>query len=249
MNFFLVQSHQGVFSLDLNIIVTPYSNTLLNLLWEWKDFNKPRSNPSSHYSFFEPWTFCWGSLLVYKRAKLFLLEILSYFFHWKLFFPGIPGSYVINHYLRNKHFDSNKHGEINSRNGDATKTINPKKANPATTWNKNSSLKIMIYIFQWLNHFLVNKSTTIFHCPYSYRPQKWCQNFQTQVEPGAAGEWFHVKVLNILMPFLWWIRVHTMENCCWFVFYNNIHWQFLCPFLLKFLRILSNRGELYCYWT
>ena len=156
----------------------PYSNTLLNLLWEWKDFNKPSSNPSSHYSFLEPWTFCWGSLLVYKRAKLFLLEILSYFFHWKLFFPGIPGSYVINHYLRNKHFDSNKHGEINSRNGDATRTINPKKANPATTWNKNSSLKIMIYIFQWLNCFLDNKSTTIFHCLYSYRPQKWCQNVQ-----------------------------------------------------------------------
>ena len=31
--------------------------------------------------------------------------------------------------------------------------------------------------------------------------------FQTQVEPRAAGEWFHGKVLNILMSFLWSIRL------------------------------------------
>lgn len=35
--------------------------------------------------------------------------------------------------LRKRHFESSKQGETNSRNGDATKTINPKKANPATT--------------------------------------------------------------------------------------------------------------------
>jgi len=35
--------------------------------------------------------------------------------------------------LRKRHFESSKQGETNSRNGDATKTINPKNANPATT--------------------------------------------------------------------------------------------------------------------
>ena len=53
--------------------------------------------------------------------------------------------------------------------------------------------------------------------------------------------WFYCKVLNILtsFDFLWPIRVQTMENCCWFVFfffYHNIdsncfdvyfHWNFL----------------------
>ena len=42
--------------------------------------------------------------------------------------------------------------------------------------------------------------------------------FKTQVEPRAAGEWFHCKVLNILTLFPWSIRVQTMENCCRFVF-------------------------------
>ena len=31
--------------------------------------------------------------------------------------------------------------------------------------------------------------------------------FKTQVEPQAAGEWFHCKVLNILASLLWSIRV------------------------------------------
>ena len=44
--------------------------------------------------------------------------------------------------LRKRHFESSKQGETNSRNGDATKTINPKKANPATTWK--SRLKKLI---------------------------------------------------------------------------------------------------------
>ena len=35
--------------------------------------------------------------------------------------------------LRKRHFEISKQGETNSRNGDATNTINPKKANPATT--------------------------------------------------------------------------------------------------------------------
>ena len=47
--------------------------------------------------------------------------------------------------------------------------------------------------------------------------------FKTHVEPGAEGKWFHGKVLNILMSFLRWIRVQTMENCCRFFFYHNIH--------------------------
>ena len=46
--------------------------------------------------------------------------------------------------------------------------------------------------------------------------------FKTQVEPRAAGEWFHCKVLNILTLFLWSIRVQTKENFCRFVVDNNI---------------------------
>jgi len=42
--------------------------------------------------------------------------------------------------------------------------------------------------------------------------------FKTQVEPRTTGDWFQCKVLNILMSFLWWIRLQTMENCCRFVF-------------------------------
>ena len=45
--------------------------------------------------------------------------------------------------------------------------------------------------------------------------------FKTQVEPPAADECFHCKVLNILTSFLWPIREQTMENCCQFVPYNN----------------------------
>ena len=33
----------------------------------------------------------------------------------------------------------------------------------------------------------------------------------------AAGEWFHCKVLNILLSFPWSITVESMKNCCWFV--------------------------------
>ena len=47
-------------------------------------------------------------------------------------------------------------------------------------------------------------------------------------------EWFHCKVLHILTSFLWSIRVQTMENCCRFVFYNNID-RFSRPFPLTFL--------------
>lgn len=45
-----------------------------------------------------------------------------------------------------------------------------------------------------------------------------------QVEPWAIGKWFHGKVWKILMTFLWSIRVQTMENCCWFVFWQS-HWH------------------------
>ena len=61
--------------------------------------------------------------------------------------------------------------------------------------------------------------------------------FKPQVEPWALGEWFYCKVLNILsswQPFYCSMRVQTMENCCCFVFYNNIdnfdvhfYWNFL----------------------
>ena len=46
--------------------------------------------------------------------------------------------------------------------------------------------------------------------------------FKNQVEPRSAGEWFHYKVFNIMTSFLWSLRVHTVENCCRFVFYNDI---------------------------
>ena len=40
----------------------------------------------------------------------------------------------------------------------------------------------------------INKSTTIFHGLHSYRPQESRHKmFKTQVEPRAAGEWFHCK--------------------------------------------------------
>ena len=34
----------------------------------------------------------------------------------------------------------------------------------------------------------------------------------------AAGEWFHCKVLNILLSFPWSITVETMKSCCRFFF-------------------------------
>ena len=40
--------------------------------------------------------------------------------------------------------------------------------------------------------------------------------FKTQVEPQAAGEWFHCKDLNILWR-------HFYGNCGRFVSYNNIY--------------------------
>ena len=49
------------------------------------------------------------------------------------------------------------------------------------------------------------------------------KTFKTKVEPRAAGEWFPCKVMNILTSFLWSIRVQTVENCCGFVFNNNIN--------------------------
>ena len=40
--------------------------------------------------------------------------------------------------------------------------------------------------------YILNKSTTIFHGLHSYRSWKWRHKmFKTQVEPRAAGEWFH----------------------------------------------------------
>ena len=45
--------------------------------------------------------------------------------------------------------------------------------------------------------------------------------FQTQVEPQAESEWFYGKVLNILMSFLWSIR---LKNKIMFTYnLQNIH--------------------------
>ena len=46
--------------------------------------------------------------------------------------------------------------------------------------------------------------------------------FKTQVETQAVGEWFHCKVLNILMSFLWSIRVQNVENYCWMAVFMSI---------------------------
>ena len=42
--------------------------------------------------------------------------------------------------------------------------------------------------------------------------------FKTQVEPRAAGEWFHCQVYGVILLS---IRVKTIENCRRFDFYNN----------------------------
>ena len=45
--------------------------------------------------------------------------------------------------------------------------------------------------------------------------------FKTQVKPRAAGEWFHCKVLNILMCHK---SVHHGKSCCGrIVFYHNVY--------------------------
>ena len=58
--------------------------------------------------------------------------------------------------------------------------------------------------------------------------------FKNQFEPRSADEWFHYKVFNIMMSFLWSLRVQTVENCCRFFFTMtltvlNVHssWTFL----------------------
>ena len=61
--------------------------------------------------------------------------------------------------------------------------------------------------------------------------------FKTQVEPWAAGECFHCKVL---MSILWLIRVSTMEKC-WF-FFNNID-RSLRPCPAKFLSHSCRREK------
>ena len=61
--------------------------------------------------------------------------------------------------------------------------------------------------------------------------------FKTHVEPWAAGECFHCKVL---MSILWLIRVSTMEKC-WF-FFNSID-RSLRPFPAKFLSHSCRREK------
>ena len=82
--------------------------------------------------------------------------------------------------------------------------------------------------------------------------------FKTQVEPWATGEWFHRKVLNILTSFESMVHVKSMENCCRFVFYNNID-RLYCRFPLKFPRnscvlqwqkqIVSPSAHFLCLYT
>ena len=83
--------------------------------------------------------------------------------------------------------------------------------------------------------------------------------FKNQVEPRSAGEWFYYKVFNIMTSFLWSLRVHTVENCCRFVFYNDIDsldvyfcWRFsarkrkqIAPPLRHFHRLYSYRTKLF----
>ena len=45
--------------------------------------------------------------------------------------------------------------------------------------------------------------------------------FKTQVEPRAAGEWFHCQVLNILWRHFIVYKSIDHRNCCRFVFYSN----------------------------
>ena len=63
---------------------------------------------------------------------------------------------------------------------------------------------------------------------------KMCKN---QVEPRAAGEWFHCKFLT---SFLCPMRVKTMENCCRYIyifFFTKIQdsFHFCRPIPLTFL--------------
>ena len=53
---------------------------------------------------------------------------------------------------------------------------------------------------------------------------------------------FHCKVLNILTSFLLSIRVRAIENCCRFVFHNNIA-RFWSPFTLKFSENRAREKE------
>ena len=46
--------------------------------------------------------------------------------------------------------------------------------------------------------------------------------FKTQVEPRAAGEWFHCQVLDILWRHFMVYRSIDHRNCRRFVFYNNM---------------------------
>lgn len=63
---------------------------------------------------------------------------------------------------------------------------------------------------------------TFSHGLYSFRTWKSCQNVQTQVEPRAVAKCFHCKFWTFWFSFLWSIKEQTMENWCWFVFYNTI---------------------------
>ena len=50
-------------------------------------------------------------------------------------------------------------------------------------------------------HYLTNRP--------QFRPQKWRHEmFKIEVESGAAGEWFHCKVLNIL-----WRHFYGLYEC------------------------------------
>ena len=79
--------------------------------------------------------------------------------------------------------------------------------------------------------------TTISYGLHSYRPYRWRDNmFKTQVEPPAAGEWFHCKVLNIPMVYKsadhgklylvgWWLYCSKFLGNGWLVL--KVKWKWI----------------------
>ena len=96
------------------------------------------------------------------------------------------------------------------------------------SWSIIERLKVLLWTScrktQML--LLINKSTTIFHGLYSYRPQKRRQNVQnssgttSRRRVVSLQSFEHLDVISMVHKTV--IRVQTMENCCRLVFCNNI---------------------------
>ena len=68
--------------------------------------------------------------------------------------------------------------------------------------------------------------------------------FKTQVEPRAAGEWFHSKVLNIqLTSLLWSIRVKKPWKIVVYLFFTIILTVFNVHFWQTFLENSAREQE------